>query len=256
MFQLVSDFFRDPRHTVVWGSGNVQVVLHNDVQDLGDWVNWEKNRPPDPVRVQAIADYFQLHDVGLVPGLVSIWVDANRTHHVYDGIHRLMAARQLTQRQRQLAVLVVYRDTTREQDIIDDFLCLNKSISVPTIYLEPSSEAVDRKRRVCVGIVDELCARYPAFQSASRRPMPFNFNRDNWIEFVCSWNIDFFLPDLQTRVFEVFTELNVQAKAYAEDRMCIPHKCYQYNWFLFYLPLKVIQEHMEQVISPDQERST
>lgn len=254
MFQLVSDFFRDPQHTVVWASGSVQVVLHTDVRDLKDWVNWNKNRPPDPVRVQAIADYLQLHDVRLVPGLVSIWVDANRTHHVYDGIHRLLAAQQITQQ--QLAVLVLYRDTTREQDIIDDFLCLNKSISVPSIYLEPSSEAVDQKRRVCVGIVDELCTRYPAFQSASRKPMAYNFNRDTWIEFVSSWNVDFFLPDLQTRVFEAFAELNVQGKAYAEDRLCIPRKCYQHNWFLFYLPRNRIQEHMERIISPAQERST
>lgn len=246
MFQLVSDFFRDSRHTPVWASGDVQVVLYQNVHDLENkWINWDKNRPPDPVRVQAIVEYFQLHDVRLIPGLVSIWVDANRTHHVYDGIHRLMAAAQTAH---PIAVLVLYRDTTREQDIIDDFLNLNKSISVPSIYLEPSSAEVDQKRRVCVGLVDELCKRYAAFQSASRKPSRHNFNRDNWIEFVSSWNIDFTASDLPTRVIRELTQLNVHAKRYAEQRhYAVPQKCVQQDWYAFFLPVNVIQEHMERV---------
>src|SRR5574343_1223964 len=92
---------------------------------ISDIVNWSKNRPPDNVRIEQIRKYYQDNNVDLIPGIISAWKKDNE-YIVYDGIHRLLAAYQYSQ---DMSLILQVNCTDREQDIIDDFLNINKSVS-------------------------------------------------------------------------------------------------------------------------------
>lgn len=58
--------------------------------------NWDKNRPPDRVRVKAIATDLVTRKAKWVDGLILVWKDSEGAMYCYDGIHRLEAARSLS----------------------------------------------------------------------------------------------------------------------------------------------------------------
>jgi hypothetical protein len=202
-----------------------------------------------------MARYFELNDVRLVPGVIYVWVCPHHPQvYVYDGIHRLQAALQTPH---MMQALVLYRETSREQEIIDDFLHLNKSIAVPTIYLDDESiPQMDRKKNVCIKVVDEMCKRYAAFLSPSRKPSRHNFNRDLFLECLSEWQLDFERLDFEDRFFEELARLNLRAKTYVENnasKVYVPRKCEQYDFYLFFLSKSVIQQHMETYLSTTSE---
>jgi hypothetical protein len=212
--------------------------------DAFDFANWTKNRPPDMVRVRQIVEYYKLNNTKLVPGIVYTWRHPEkRKSIVYDGIHRLLAAFQV---EHPMDVLIQIKNTNKEQEIIDDFININKSVSVPSIYLEDTDTL---KKTVCLTVAEEICKRYPNFVSPSRKPYVYNFNRDNLIEFVSSWSINFARPNVQHLILEELVKLNREAKAYVH-KMNIPHpkKCSFHEFFLFFLEKDRIRSRMEDVL--------
>jgi len=235
-FEKVSPkVFVSKNERIVFEEGNTTLVLVN-IQDIEStqWRNWKNNRPPDAVRVAQIRQYFESCNIRLVPGIVYAW-EKDTEFLVYDGIHRLQAAFH-SHLSPELKVLVRVIRTDREQDVIDDFLNINKSVSVPCVYLEHDNHC---KRTVCQSLADELCSRYPAFVSASRNHWEYNFNRDKMVDFFSMLQIDFSKPAVDKIILLELTGLNDRAREYVDrNKITLPNKnkkCKFHNVYLFVL---------------------
>lgn len=215
--------------------------------------NWTKNRPPDNIRINDIVKYYYISDQStyLVPGIIYAWKNSEINNDciiIYDGIHRLLAAKEyIKQTKRKLYCLLQTTTTDDEQQIINDFVNLNKSVCVPTIFLDDTDI---RKKLMCQSIVNILCERYPTFVSPSRRPFSYNFNRDNLVEFISTLNINFHINNIDTKVINEMTGLNYEAR-YFVDRHNIkyPNKCLYHNFFLFFLDKSFIKQKIEDAIN-------
>jgi hypothetical protein len=223
------------------------MLYHSSDINFDAFSNWTKNRPPDQVRIQQIKEHFLNNNTLLVPGIISVW-NKFGDFYIYDGIHRFLAVKEIVEQnpEREFFMLIQLKLTKREQDIIDDFINLNKSVSVPSIYIEDTDIL---KKTVCQNIAEELCKRYPAFVSPSRKPFIYNFNRDNLIEFISTWQINFSKPGVQHLAFQELLKLNTEAKTYVEKMgIAHPKKCKYHDFFLFYLDPVTIQRRMEEIL--------
>ena len=238
--------------TTIYNSDTTHLALHRVSCDFpfDQYINWAKNRPPDMVRVHQIKEYMLHNNISLSPGIVSCWTtpSGQTPFQIYDGIHRFLAVKALIEADptRVIHVLIQVLIARKEQEVIDDFVNINKSVCIPSIYIEDTSVL---KKTVCQNIAEALCKRFPNFVSPSRKPYVYNFNRDILIEWISTWKIDFSKSGIQHLAFDELLKLNEEAKNYV-IRMSIPHpkKCDYHNFFLFYLGLLEIQQRIEQVL--------
>jgi hypothetical protein len=174
-----------------------------------------------------------------VPGIIYAW-EKNGRYIVYDGIHRLLAAFLYDN---NMEALIQLRRTDKEQDIIDEFLNINKSISVPSIYLEETDVL---KKLVCQNVANEMCKRFPTFVSPSRKPYTYNFNRDNLVEFISTLDVDFTKSGIDNQVINELMGLNYVAKDFVKrNNISCPKKCDFHKFYLWYLDKAVIKQRIE-----------
>lgn len=210
-----------------------------DDLDQEMFLNWSKNRPVDPVRIAQIQEFFSCNNIRIIPGVISIWQHHNK-FHVYDGIHRLQAAFNSSM---NMTLLIHVLMSTKEQEVIDDFVNLNKSINVPVIYLEETNWM---KRNVCQSVADEMCRRYSAFVSPSRNPYRYNFNRDNLVDFLSTLEIDYTMSGVDKILLNEFVGLNLRAMDYVNsNKIKHPNKCDYHKFWLFYLDQHLIKHCLE-----------
>jgi hypothetical protein len=207
--------------------------------------NWKKNRPPDEVRIRQISEYFKGNNLRIIPGVIYAWKTPQEANLVvYDGIHRLLAAKES---EKELICLIQVTATNDEQVIVDHFLNINKSVSVPSIYLEETDVL---KKLVCQNVANELCRRYPTFVSPSRKPFIYNFNRDNIVEFISTLELDFCKPGIDKKIVNELNGMNYLAKDHViRNQISHPKKCSFHNFYLFYLDKPVIKHRLEEVLS-------
>lgn len=209
-------------------------------------VNWDKNRPPDDVRVAQITEYYKITNADIVPGIIYVWKSSSTDkgkYIVYDGIHRLLAAFSY---EKKMTVLLHITKTDQEKDIIDDFTNINKSVCVPVLYLEENNAL---KRNVCESVAKKMCDNYKSFVSPSRRPYIYNFNRDNLIEFVSTFVIDFTKPGIDDVIFNEFKGLNNVARQYVNrNKIDHPNKCKFHDFYLWYLDKSLIKTQIETIV--------
>lgn len=228
------------------------VILHEDIDknisiellktsSIYDFKNWDKNRPPDAVRVSQIANYYRTANITFLPGVISAWKKPDsEILYIYDGIHRLLAAKEVDI---DFDLLIKIWTTNDEEMIITDFRHINMSISVPFIYLH---ETHNVKKSVCESVANKLCNTFPNFVSASRFPQQQNFNRDNLIEFVAGLNIDFTKPQIDEFIFNQLIMINNDSKDHVKSlKIKVPTKCDHYGFYLFYLPKHIISSKIE-----------
>jgi hypothetical protein len=222
-------------------------LLKTNVQniDFTKIVNWSKNRPPDQIRIKQILEHYNNCNITLIPGIIYMWKNPElETYSVYDGIHRLLAANEY----KSDAILIFHILTSKnEQDIINDFLNINKSVSVPTIYLEETNVI---KKLVCQNVADDLCRLYPTFVSPSRKPYVYNFNRDNLVEFISTLDIDFYKSGIDKYIINELKGINCEAKNYVfRHKIEYPKKCAYHDFYLFFLDKSVIKQKLENFLN-------
>lgn len=246
MFKLKK--IRDSKHNnidFIYKNDNIilyKIMLNKD--NLFDFENWNKNRPPDPVRVEQIKEYFKLNNVNMIPGIIYGWKNPNNDKiMIYDGIHRLLAGKEL---EKPMLCLIQLTTTENEQDIINDFTNINKSVSVPSIYLEETDVL---KKLVCQSVSDAFCRKYPAFVSPSRKPYIYNFNRDNLVEFISTLEINFTKPGIDKQIVNEMVGMNFLAKEYvSRNKIEHPKKCQFHNFYLFFLDKSFIKHRLEELL--------
>lgn len=217
-----------------------------DVIDKESVVNWDKNRPPDDVRISQIAEHYKITNADIVPGIIYVWKNnsaGDGKYIVYDGIHRLLAAFSYG---KKMTVLLHITKTDQEKDIIDDFTNINKSVCVPVLYLEENNVL---KRNVCESVAKKMCDKYQHFVSPSRRPFIYNFNRDNLIDFVSTFMIDFTKQSVDIIIFNEFIGLNNVARQYVNrNKIDFPKKCKYHEFYLWYLDKTLIKNQIENTV--------
>jgi len=222
------------------------------------FVNWEKNRPPDNIRIEDISNHYKHNNIEIVPGIISLWCPQKWTidkmmmdqefllqnsFTIYDGIHRFYAGfrylESFSKKQETpniYAIVCIYF-TIKEQDIIQDFININKSIPIPTYYLSGNRSIL----KICEKVADYFCQHYLSFQSASRNPNVYNFNRDGLIE--CLSNTRFHAWD-EKKIIDILLEINKMAKTILRYKKK-PKKCEVFQFYLFGLEWNQIRQMIE-----------
>lgn len=252
---LIENQATSTNEIIISNSDNYKLILldlndifKNNIQKKYKIINWIKNRPADKYRVNEIYEYYKINNIDLVPGIIYVWQNINKLH-IYDGLHRFLAAKKLIKNNKinSLKVLLYINLSNNEQDIIDEFTKINKSIPIPSIYLE---NEVLLKKQICQNISEEFCKSYPDFISTSRKPHIYNFNRDLLIEWISSFDLDFNIKNLDKIIFKILIKLNDKAKDQIQNGNIIhPKKCDKYNFYLFYLEKNYIKKEVEHAIN-------
>lgn len=208
---------------------------------LNGVVNWNKNRPADPARIEAIKEHLIKQNANTIPGIIYAW-DNGSILEIFDGFHRYSAGQF-----KDLVVLIqIYKNTT-EDIIIEEFKNINKSISVPVLYFEENNY---NKRKVCESVAKNLCQRYPNFVSSSRNHQRQNFHHDFVVDMISKLEIDFNKTNTVSCINQELFGLNLQAKDYvSRHRIKYPKKCDQGNFYLFYLEQNFIISEIEKSIN-------
>lgn len=222
---------------------NVITLKMKDLNGLYNVKNWNRNRKPDPIRIEEIASK-STHS-GIVDGILCGWArNGSRTLQLYDGIHRYMASKDFP----EIVVILKIIVTDYEQVIIDDFKNINKSISVPSIYLE---EYNVYKIYVCNNVMDLFCDKWFNNRSPAKRPYSCNYNRDTFIDNVLSkLKIDFELPNIEKRIFEAILYTNDLAKDHvAKHGIKIYQKSISTNFYIMYFNNATIKHNIEEFVN-------
>lgn len=131
---------------------------------------WKFNRPPDKDRVSEINEFMKKS--GRMDGIIYLGF-VNDELVCYESNHRREALKGID----TLADVLVDIIWDATDDILkEEFMRLNKSVSVPELYIEVSSEVDIVSLRK---IVDEFCKTYKMHKVSSGKPQRPNFNRDN-----------------------------------------------------------------------------
>jgi hypothetical protein len=207
-------------------------------------INWNKNRPYDKVRVDDIKKHYINENLKVIPGIIHAWKNKINICEIFDGIHRYLAGCEVGNME-----LLIQIYETDEVNIIKEFKNINKSVSVPCIYLEENNYI---KRTVCENVVKNMCEKYKNCISPSRNCQKQNFNRDNLIEFISKLEIDFEIKNVDNIIIQELTGLNYQAKDYVtKNKIPVPQKSHYNNLYLFYLQDGFIKDKLETTVMRD-----
>lgn len=222
-------------------------ILKCKVSDLQTkFINWSKNRSECTVRVDDIYKYYLAKNIKLVPGIIHAWKNQNGEYEIFDGIHRLLAAVSVKHTNGNDMTLLLQIHTSSEQEIIEYFKNINKSVSIPYIYTEETSIL---KKNVVEYVVNELCTKYKSFISPSRNCFVYNFNRDVIIDFFSTLELDFTKPKIEIDIFNELIGLNGYAKNFVKEKnIDHPKKCDYYNFYLWYLEKSYIKNKIEMYV--------
>lgn len=161
--------------------------------------NWEHNRPPDNVRISEIAKYYE-HDT-YMDGIIYMYLGYDNKFYCYDGIHRLSALEEPELRDKDdIVFLIDIMKYPRESVIIERFKTLNKSISVPQLYIMNSPNQTTNKTQILKNILEEVTQyyshKYKQFFSSNSNPQVPHENRDAMMDKL--FTLTEMYPDLQS----------------------------------------------------------
>lgn len=241
IFNLVTMFKKD-KYIFKDSEITLEKTKFKDI-DKNIYINWNKNRPPDENRVDELCKYYKENNVNIVPGVIYCWKNDDK-YEIYDGIHRYLSC--IKYNNPEMILLIHTNNTKKESYIKEEFLNLNKSICVPSIYLEENNYY---KRIVSENVSKELCKKYPSFVSPARKPFQYNFNRDNLIEFISELQIDFSKYNIDKTILNILNSLNYESKEYVKrNSIKVPKKCEYSNFYLFFLDKSYIKSKIEELI--------
>lgn len=156
---------------------------------------WRHNREPDKERVQEIREFMKQSK--RMDGMIYL-ATLDDELVCYESNHRREALKGLEE---DIApILVDFLPNTTNEIIKDEFIRLNKAVSVPSLYFAQDPKQIFRDLKVAV---DDFCETYKSHKVTSNRPQRPNFNRDN-------------LTDEFNRVIE---ELNIDVEEFIK-RLC------------------------------------
>jgi hypothetical protein len=136
---------------------------------------WKFNRPPDSGRVDEIRTFMK--EAKRVDGFIYL-ACINHQLVCYESNHRREALKEgMPDDMAQILVDVLW-DATDDM-VKAEFFRLNKSVSVPDLYVDSSGE---ESVTAVLAAVDTFCTKYPKARSPSGRPNRPSYNRDTFTQ--------------------------------------------------------------------------
>jgi hypothetical protein len=130
---------------------------------------WKYNRPSDPERVAEIREYMKTSK--RLDGMIYL-ACINNELVCYESNHRREAMKGLDEMHNILVDVLWNAD---DEMVKEEFMRLNKAVSVPELYLgDATTSTIDDVRK----LVDTFCSNYKKLKVNSGRPQRPNFNRD------------------------------------------------------------------------------
>jgi len=205
-------------------------------------VNWNKNRPSDPVRLLEIEQYYSKKNEHSTCGVVHAWKNKENLE-IFDGYNRFSALAKYD----MMNILVQIYENIDESIIEEEFKTINKSISVPVLYFEQDNFF---KRKVCESVAMGICKQFPTHVSPSRNCQKQNFNRDNLIDLVSTLEIDFTIKQLDYKILQEWDAINFIGKDFV-TRNNIPtfQKNKYSNCYWVFLKPETIKAKIEESIN-------
>jgi hypothetical protein len=189
---------------------------------------WKHNRPEDSVRVTEIASFVQTSK--RMDGMIYLaCVDGKLV--CYESNHRREALKSITDPTGFAPILVdVLWDAT--DDILkEEFIRLNKAVSVPELYVtqDASANLLDDLRKV----VDRFCELYPAHRVATKHPQRPNFSRDTLMDDLYTQVKETQMP--VSELVEKLTRLNMELARWDRTKLSpkVRSKCEASGLWLF-----------------------
>lgn len=204
-------------HYVYW----VPVKLFNSFK-----INrWKHNRPPDEDRIIEIRDHMKKS--GRMDGIIYL-ACVNDELVCYESNHRREALKGID----TLATVLVDVLWDATNDIVkEEFLRLNKSVSVPELYLE--EENIINLYEGLKDAVDLFCENYKKLKSSSNHPQRPNFNRDTVLDefYRVMKENNIGINELSRRLMKLNSDMAKRDKSKLSQKVI--KKCEESNLWLF-----------------------
>ena len=214
---------------------------------------WSGNRDCDENRVKELEDFYL--SGGYFPRVLSLATtcdaDVSTVGHkliCYDGNHRRNAFNRLNDGDLMIIVDIMFKVT--QSDIFKAFKNINKSIQVPSIYLD--YELLNVKDDI-IKLVNSYCLRYPDFTSTSSKCHRPSFNRDLFVEDVGKIYLYFENKVPISGISKLLDELNAN---YGKKQLNCDHKklsltvrekCKMHDFWLFSMDRTISINHLEKI---------
>lgn len=227
--------------------------------------NWNYNRPPDMERCPDIARYIYNSKKPVDTMIYLSFNNKKEVFEVLDGIHRLTALKIIKEENSKPSellcsidfgsnndanwlfkqyILVNIRFNSTQGDLIEVFKNLNKSQTVPELYIR---DTIKEKRDIIETIANEWCVRYKRHFTSSSNPNLGNTNRDKFIELLDALYDKYKIEASNVkRLINCLENANIQcsenipSKASVESRV----KCKETGCYLFLYKNDVLLERI------------
>lgn len=197
--------FHFPTGEILHSFSDVHIVLKIQIKDIlnAPINNWLYNRPPDMIRCPDIAKYIYNSKKPIDTIFYFAYKNMDDCFDVLDGIHRLTALRIIKKENSKLLdfitneteynfgsnndatwlynqyLLVNIRFNSVIGDLIDTFITLNKSQTVPDLYIR---DVAKEKKDIIEAITNDWQIRFKKHFSSSSNPITGNTNRNKFID--------------------------------------------------------------------------
>ena len=185
---------------------------------------WKYNRPPDMDRVAEIRAY--MNESKRMDGMIYI-AEIGSDIVCYESNHRRKALKGLDD---MAEIIVDIMFNTTHDAIKEEFLRLNKAVSVPELYL--SEEPVSNSGRL-VAAKNDFCVKYADHKSTSGRPQKPNFNSDQLLDdlLLITREKKITIATLMARLTVLNTEMGARDRKGLTDK--VVEKCTKSGLWLF-----------------------
>lgn len=212
--------------------------------------NWEYNRPPDMARCPDIARYIYNSKKPVDSMLYLTYTNINDNFEVLDGIHRLTALKIIKEENSKTIIsefgsngdaewlynqylIVNIRFNANLGDLIDIFKNLNKSQTVPELYIKDHTK---EKREIIDIIANEWYIKYKKHFSSSANPIMGNTNRNKFVELLDTIYDKYNIDETSTnKLRDVLDEINnkISGQMPSKASLDIRLKCKESGCYLF-----------------------
>lgn len=252
--------FHFPTGETVHSFSDDHIVLKIQIKDIlnAPITNWEYNRPPDMSRCPDIAKYIYSSKKPIDTMIYFAYKNVADCFDVLDGIHRLTALRIIKKENSKSKQLDFITNEEKENekekerekvanwlynqyllvnvrfnavlgDLIDTFITLNKSQTVPDLYIR---DVAKEKRDIIEAVTNDWQIRFKKHFSSSSNPITGNTNRNKFIDLLDkiydkykineACKLKEVLEDANTRIsFNIPTKISVDIRV-----KCIDSGCY------------------------------
>lgn len=248
MSRIIKEYITAHASMTYESGDHVMYVMNSDdlieLASDGTLKLWSRNRPVDEARVEEIREY--ISKTRHVDGTIRLAFIKGEGLVCYESNHRRMALIPGI-----LVTVDILWDVTCER-LIEEFIHINRAVSVPELYTEIDMDAT-AKEKIAAYVKDMASFKYKAFVSTSARPNRPQFNRD-----VLTQEITKLWKDIGCPVDVLLNAIDAVNDAYRDEKLGTDHtkikstkileKCSKGGLWLFAFDTSLNKDHIEKVL--------